>query len=99
LNRQSKTLKRTVVLVSLPLTKTKINILSYIYQVYGKILTEILEYMWNNNVASWTKAKKLLYRKFRERCPDIPTHYIHEAIRDASQRLKSFKKLKKIRIS
>jgi len=55
--------------------------------------------MWNNNVASWTKAKKLLYRKFRERCPDIPTHYIHEAIRDASQRLKSFKKLKKIRIS
>ena len=27
--------------------------------------------------------------------PEIPTHYIHEAIRDASQRLKSFKKLKK----
>ncbi len=95
MNKQSKTLERTVVLVSLPLTKTKINILKHIYEVYGKILAEALEYMWNNNISSWTKAKKILYRMFREKYPNIPSHYIHEAIRDASQRIKSFMKLKK----
>lgn len=95
MNKQLKTLERTVVLASLPLTKTKINTLNYIFQVYGKILAEALEYMWSNNISSWTKAKKILYRRFREKYPNIPSHYIHEAIHDASQRLKSFRKLKK----
>ncbi len=95
MNKQSKTLKRTVILVSPPLTKSKIETLTRIYQVYGEILVEALEYMLRNNVTSWMKSKKLLYRLFREKYPDIPSHYIHEAIRDASQRLKSFKKLRK----
>ena len=95
MSKQLKTLEQTVVLVSLPSTKTKINILKHIYEVYGKVLTKALEYMWSNNISSWTKAKKMLYKKFREKYPNIPSHYIHEAIRDASQRLKSFKKLKK----
>ncbi len=95
MSRQSKTLERSVVLVSLPLTKTKVEILSYIFQVYGRILAEALEHMWDNSISSWTRAKKLLYKTFRERYPDIPSHYIHEAIRDASQRIKSFRKLKK----
>ncbi len=95
MNKQLKTLERTVVLVSLPLTRTKISTLNYIYQVYGKILAEALEHMWSNSISSWIKAKKLLYRRFREKYPDIPSHYIHEAIRDASQRIKSFRKLKK----
>ena len=95
MNRQSKTLERTVVLVSLSLTKAKMESLSYIYQVYGRILTEALEYMWSNNISSWMKAKKVLYRRFKEKYPNIPSHYIHEAIRDASQRIRSFMKLKK----
>ena len=95
MNKQSKTLERVVALVSLPLTKTKINTLKHIYQVYGRILAEALEYMWSNNINSWTKAKKILYKRFREKYPSIPSHYIHEAIRDASQRIKSFRKLKK----
>ena len=48
-----------------------------------------------DSTTSWVKAKKVLYRSFREKYPDVPSHYIHEAIRDASQRLKSFEKLKK----
>jgi len=95
LNKRLKTLERTVILTSLPLTKSKVVVLSYVYQVYGRILTEALEYMWNNNITSWVKAKKTLYKRFRKKHPDIPSHYIHEAIRDASQRLKSFRKLKK----
>ncbi len=85
MNKQLKTLERTVVLVSLPLTRTKISTLNYIYQVYGKILAEAQEHMWSNSISSWIKAKKLLYRRFREKYPDIPSHYIHEAIRDASR--------------
>ncbi len=95
MSMHSKTLERTVVLVSLLLTKAKVEVLSYIYQVYGRILAEALEYMWSNNISSWVKAKKALYRRFRVEYPSIPSHYIHEAIRDASQRIKSFKKLKK----
>ena len=95
MSKQSKTLEQTVVLVSLPLTNAKVNIIKHVYNVYGRILAEALEYMWSNNISSWTKAKRMLYRKFREKYKDVPSHYIHEAIRDASQRLKSFKKLKK----
>ena len=95
MNKQLKTLERTVVLQSPPLTKTKTDALMYIYRVNGEMLVEALEYMWGNNTTSWTRAKKVLYKKFREKYPDIPSHYIHEAIRDASQRLKSFLKLKR----
>jgi len=95
LNRQLKTLERTVVLQSAPLTRAKADALRYIYQVYGRSLAEALEYVWSNSLYSWTSAKKALYKRFRELYPDIPSHYIHEAVRDASQRLKSFLKLKK----
>ncbi len=95
MNTQSKTLERTIVLVPLPLTNSKLEALTRLYQVYGRILVEALEYMWENNITSWVKAKKILYRGFRKRFPNIPSHHIHEAIRDASQRLKSFRKLKR----
>jgi len=95
LSKQLKILKRTVVLRSPPLTRTKAEALMHIYKVYGEMLAEVLEYMWRNNIASWTKAKKNLYKLFREKYPDTPSHYIHEAVRDASQRLKSFLKLKR----
>jgi len=95
LSKQLKTLERTVVIASPPLTGSKVSALSYIYRVYGEILVEAVDYMWRNNITSWTKAKKKLYAIFRARYPDIPSHYVHEAIRDASQRIKSFRKLKK----
>lgn len=95
MNERLKILKRTVVVTSQHLTKSKAGVLSYIYQIYGKILVEAVDYVWNNNVMSWTKVKKILYKRFREEYPDIPSHYIHEAVRDASQRIKSFKKLRK----
>jgi len=95
LSKQLKILERTVVITSPPLTKNKIDSLSYIYQVYGEILAEAVDYMWRSRITSWTRAKKKLYAVFRARYPDIPSHYVHEAIRDASQRVKSFKKLKK----
>ena len=43
LNKQLKTLKRTVALTSLPLTGVKIETLSFIYQVYGRILRVYVE--------------------------------------------------------
>jgi len=41
------------------------------------------------------RVKKEFYKYFRERYPELPSHYIHEAIRDTSARLKSFLKLKR----
>jgi len=88
-------LERTVVLVSLPLTKKKVRILKRVYNVYGEILVGVVEYMWSNKVGSWLGAKRNLYWKFREKYPNVPSHYIHEAIRDASRRVKSFRKLRR----
>ena len=88
-------LERTIVLVSPKLTKRKLSVLSRVYKAYGEILREALDYMYSKNVASWVKVKKELYRYFREKYSELPSHYIHEAIRDASSRLKSFLKLKK----
>uniref|UniRef100_A0A7J3KH56 Cas12f1-like TNB domain-containing protein n=1 Tax=Staphylothermus marinus TaxID=2280 RepID=A0A7J3KH56_STAMA len=95
MKNQPGSLERTVVLVSPELTSRKLTALSYVYEAYGEILREALDYMYSKNVVSWVKAKKELYRYFREKYPELSSHYIHEAIRDASTRLKSFLKLKK----
>ncbi len=50
MNKQSKTLERTVILVSLPLTRSKIEALTHIYHVYGRILVEALEYRSNLSI-------------------------------------------------
>ncbi|MEM3204591.1 MAG: hypothetical protein QW232_10355, partial [Saccharolobus sp.] len=85
----------TVVLVSPRITGKKANSLYHIYKTYGEILKEALDYMYLKGVTSWKKAKKELYRYFREKYPDLPSHYIYEAVRDAAARLKSFRKRKK----
>ncbi|MEM0379051.1 MAG: transposase [Thermosphaera sp.] len=95
MKNQPESLEKTIVLVSPELTSRKLSALSYVYETYGEMLREALDYMYSKNVASWVKAKKELYRYFREKHSELPSHYIHEAIRDASTRLKSFLKLKK----
>ncbi|MEM4914120.1 MAG: RNA-guided endonuclease TnpB family protein [Desulfurococcaceae archaeon] len=95
MKNQPESLERTIVLVSPELTSRKLTALSYVYEAYGEMLREALDYMYSKNVVSWVKAKKELYRYFREKHSELPSHYIHEAIRDASTRLKSFLKLKK----
>ncbi|MEM1748301.1 MAG: hypothetical protein QXT83_01620, partial [Sulfolobales archaeon] len=95
MKNQPGSLERTIVLVSPKLTKRKLSVLSRVYEAYGEILRGALDYMYSKNVASWVKVKKELYRYFREKHPELPSHYIHEAVRDASTRLKSFLKLKK----
>ncbi len=59
MNRQSKTVERTVVPVSLPLTRSRLEALNYIYQVYGRILAETLEYMWKSNIPSVVFTKEV----------------------------------------
>lgn len=95
LERLLKTLTRTVVLVSPPLTRRRLEILKHVYEIYGSMLREALDYAHSKNIASWMSVKKELYKYFREKHKELPSHYIHEAIRDASTRLKSFLKLKK----
>ncbi|MEM0257113.1 MAG: transposase [Saccharolobus sp.] len=91
----SEEITKTVSLVSPRLTAKKAEALSYVYKTYGEILKEAVDIMHQKGITSWVKAWKELYRYFREKYPDLPSHYIDEAIRDAATRLKSFQKLKK----
>ncbi|MEM0257232.1 MAG: transposase [Saccharolobus sp.] len=90
----SEEITKTVSLVSPRLTAKKAEALSYVYKTYGEILKEAVYIMQYKGITSWMKGIKELYRYFREKYPDLPSHYVVEAIRDAATRLKSFQKLK-----
>ncbi|MEM0257215.1 MAG: transposase [Saccharolobus sp.] len=91
----SEEITKTVSLVSPELTVKKTEALSYVYKTYGEILKEAVEIMHQKGITSWVKGIKELHKYFRAKYPDLPSHYIDEAIRDAATRLKSFQKMKK----
>ncbi|MEM4056536.1 MAG: transposase [Thermoplasmatales archaeon] len=86
---------KTVELVSLRLTAKKAEALSYVYKVYGEMVKEAVNVMYQKGTTSWLRGIKELYRYFREKYPDLPSHYVQQAIRDAAARLESFRKMKK----
>lgn len=85
---------KTSVLVSLRLIAKKANTFSYVYKTYGEILKEAVNITHQKGITSWVKGIKELYKYFRAKYPELPSHYITEAIRNAAARLKSFQKLK-----
>ena len=91
----SKKITKTVELVSLRLTAKKAEALSYVYKVYGEMVKEAVNVMYQKGTTSWLRGIKELYRYFRAKYPDLPSQYVVEAIRDAAARLESFRKLKK----
>jgi len=91
----SKIVKRTVVIKSKQLPYDLLKEFKKIEQVYKEMLLELIEYVIKNNVKSRSKLHKVFYRKFREKYPWLPSHYIHGAIGDALTRVKSFNELKK----
>ncbi|MEM0172865.1 MAG: transposase [Thermoproteota archaeon] len=91
----SEKITKTVELVSLRLTAKKAEALSYVYKVYGEMVKEAVNVMYQKGTTSWLRGIKELYRYFREKYPDLPSHYVQQAIRDAAARLESFRKMKK----
>ncbi len=81
---------RIVVVPNLVLTKRKYMVLRELTEIYGKLLIEAVDYALRNYIKSFTGLKKHLYRRFRNRYPQLPSHYIHTICQDACTRVKSF---------
>ncbi|ACP49030.1 transposase, IS605 OrfB family [Sulfolobus islandicus Y.N.15.51] len=62
---------------------------------YREVLEEAINYGLSNKTTSFTRIKAGVYKTEREKHKDLPSHYIYTACEDASERLDSFKKLKK----
>jgi len=86
---------RTVVVPSVVLTESKYEVLKELEEMYRQMVMELVDYGFKNSIKSFTGLKKRMYRKLRERYPQLPSHYIHTACQDAATRIRSFLELKK----
>jgi IS605 OrfB family transposase len=93
LEKQSKTLTRTVVLECYA-NKYARKTLREIESAYREMLVEMVEYAVKYK-ASQETLHGVFYKKFRERYPWLPTRVIKGAYRDATRRAKSFREAKK----
>jgi len=93
LNKQLKTLKRTVVLEGWTNRYGK-QALREITKAYREMLQEMVEYAVEHK-ASQSTLHKVFYHKFRKKYPWLPTRVIKGCYRDAVRRAKSFRELKK----
>ncbi len=93
MNKQLKTLKRTVVLEGWT-NRYGREALREITEAYKSMLTEMVEYAIEYR-ASQSTLHKIFYRKFREKYPWLPTRVIKGCYRDAVRRAKSFRELRK----
>ena len=62
---------------------------------YRKVLEEAINYGLVNKTTSFTRINAGIYKNERVKHKDLPSHYIYTACEDASERLTSFKKVKK----
>ena len=93
MSKQSKTLKRTVVLEGWTNRYGK-QVLREITEAYKTMLQEMVNYAVERK-ASQSTLHKLFYHRFREKYPWLPTRVIKGCYRDAARRAKSFRELKK----
>jgi len=93
LERQSKTLTRTVVLECYA-NRFARRALREIENAYREMLVEMVEYAVKYK-ASQETLHNVFYEKFRERYPWLPTRVIKGAYRDVARRAKSFRERKK----
>ena len=93
MERQSKTLTRTVVLECYA-NRFARRALREIENAYREMLVEMVEYAVKYK-ASQETLHNVFYEKFRERYPWLPTRVIKGAYRDVARRAKSFRERKK----
>ncbi|MEM1608968.1 MAG: transposase, partial [Ignisphaera sp.] len=87
---------RTVVVRSTPLPKKVFRVFTELEGMYRNIVEQLAMYAVRSNLKSFTKLKALKYREMRNLYPQLPSHYAYTACQDASMRVKSFLKLKKL---
>jgi len=95
LDREQKTLRRTVVLEGW-VNRFCGQVLREIGETYREMLGEMLSYALEHS-ASQSTLHRTFYNGFREKYTWLPTRIIKVCCRDALRRAKSFKKMKKRR--
>ncbi len=93
MNKQSKTLKRTVILEAWT-NRFGSRALKEVEEAYRSMLQEMMDYAVEHKASQLT-LHKMFYRKFREKYPWLPTRIIKGCYRDAVRRAKSFRELEK----
>lgn len=93
MNKQLKTLRRTVVLKAWT-NRIGRQALREIEEAYKNMLREMVEYAVEHK-ASQSTLHKMFYHKFRGMYPWLPTRIVKGCYRDAVRRAKSFRELKK----
>jgi transposase len=93
-NETRKPLRRAIA-VELEVTK-ELNMLLYsVESAYLGIVREVAEYAVKNNVTNATQLHGLFYSKYRLEYPDLHSHIIIQAIRQASEIARSFLRRKR----
>jgi len=87
---------RTVVVRSQPLPRKVFLILCELIAMYRNMVEQLVIHAIENDVRSFVKLKASRYSYLRELYPSLPSHYAYTACQDASIRVKSFHKLKRM---
>jgi len=87
---------RTVIVKSVRIPRKVFRVFVELEGMYRNLVEQLVMYAVSNGVKSFTKLKALKYREMRNIYPYLPSHYIYTACQDASTRVKSFFKLKKL---
>jgi len=90
---------RTVIVRSARLPRKVFRVLVELEGMYRNMVEQLVMNAVSSNVISFTRLKALKYREMRSLYPHLPSHYVYTVCQDASTRVKSFLKLKKLGLS
>ena len=87
---------RTVIVRSIKLPRRIFSVFVELEGMYRNMVEQLVLFSIKNNVKSFARLKALKYRETRNLYPHLPSHYVYTACQDASTRVKSFLRLKKL---
>jgi len=87
---------RTVIVRSIKLPREIFKVFVELEGMYRNMVEQLVLYAVRNNIKSFTRLKSLKYREMRNLYSQLPSHYVYTACQDASTRVKSFLRLKKL---
>ncbi len=87
---------RIVIVRSIKLTRRIFGVFVELEGMYRNMVKQLVIYAVRNSIRSFTRLKALKYREMRGLYPQLPSHYVYTACQDASTRVRSFLRLKKL---
>ncbi len=87
---------RTVIVKSSKLPRKVFRVFVELEGIYRNMVEQLVLYAVRKDIKSFTKLKALKYREMRSLYPQLLSHYVYTACQDASTRVKSFLRLKRL---